>query len=124
MLLSCNNEGCYKQSDALLDPETLEVICGECGKDITNISDAMKRVLKTSGQIIRNDKRAFMLACHSCKANREVVLDQDNNTICGVCHHEIKVHASFKIAIEEAGGFKKVNTSKKKTKKKTKRKTK
>lgn len=121
MLLSCNNEGCFKQSNALLNTETLEVICQECGKPISNISESMKRVLKSSGQIIRQSKQAFMLACHSCKANREVVLNEDNETVCGICHNPIKVHDSFRLAMEEAGGMRKITT--KKAKKKTKRKS-
>ena len=118
MLILCDNKNCHKSSNALLNPETLEVICQECGKPIENVSDAMKRTLKSFGQIIRVSKKAFMLACPQCKANREVVLDQDNNTICKNCHSPLKIHPAFKIAMEEAGGLDKVEVDKTPKKKK------
>ena len=123
MLIMCDNKSCHKQSNALLNPETLEVICQECGKPIENVSDAMKRTLKSFGQIIRESKKAFMLACPKCKANREVVLDENNNNICKNCYEPLTVHPAFKIAMEEAGGLKKIET-KKKTKKRVSRKKK
>jgi ribosomal protein L34E len=104
MLINCNNKGCMKSSNALLDEETLEVICQECGKPIYGIAEAMKRTLKSFGQVVRtNERKAFTLACRNCRANREVVLDQDGNTICKVCHNEISVTAAFKMAMEATG---------------------
>jgi len=114
-------------SNALLNEATGEVICQECGQPITNVTDMMKRALKSFGQIVRTERKAFMLACRACKANREVVLDQNNETVCKICHSPIQVHASFKLAMEEAGGLEKIDTSttekpkKKVTRKKTKK---
>jgi pyruvate dehydrogenase complex dehydrogenase (E1) component len=120
MLITCDNKGCLKSSNALLNADTQDVLCGECGKSINNVSSAMKRTLKSFGQVVRTERKAFMLACGSCKANREVVMDQDNNTICKTCHEPMKIHAAFKLAMEEAGGLEKIDTTKKKTKKKKK----
>ena len=113
MLIPCNNKGCLKSSNALLNLETLEVICQECGKPIMGISDSMKRVLKSFSQVIRtNEKKAFMLLCKSCNANREVVLDQNNKTICKLCFAPITVQPSFKLAMQEAGAkLNKINTN-------------
>lgn len=124
MLIICDNAGCLESSNALFNQKTEEVLCGECGKSITNISDAMKRTLKSFGQVVRSEKKAFMLACSACKANREVVMDQNNDTLCKICHEPIKIHTSFKIAMEEAGGLEKVDTTKTKVvaKKTTKKK--
>ncbi len=108
MLITCNNRGCLKSSDALLDVKTDKVICGECKREITNVSVMMKKTLKSFGQIIRETKKAFMLACKSCNANREIVLDQKGNTLCKTCHSPIKIHPAFKIAIEESGGLEKI----------------
>lgn len=122
----CNNKKCSKTSNALLDTETMEVICQECGQPISNISEPMKRTLKSFGQVVRSERRAFMFACTNCRANREIVLDQDNQTICKICHSPIQVHASFKLAIEEAGELKRIDTklenvaTKKKSRKKKK----
>lgn len=108
MLLKCDNKGCCKDSEALLDVAKNQVICQECGQQIKNISDTMKRVLKNSGQIIRSAaKKAFMMGCTSCKANREVVFDESTNTVCKVCGAEIKVHPAMKQAMME---IRKLNT--------------
>jgi len=123
MLVTCNNKGCMKSSDALLDPKTGEVICQECGQPITNISESMKRTLKSFGQVVRAERKAFMMACPSCRANREVVMTQDDETVCKDCHKPIIVHAAFKLAMEEAGGLERIELTKEnKTTKKTKKK--
>jgi RNase P subunit RPR2 len=104
MLISCSNKGCLKSSTALLKLDTMEVICQECGKPIAGISDAMKRTLKSFGQIVRSsEKKAFMMLCRSCNANRQLLLDENGNTICKTCHNPIVVQASFRLAMEEAG---------------------
>ena len=104
MNLTCNNKGCLKTSEAKLDVKTMEVICQECGMAIKNISAAMKATLKQAGQIVRNNaKKAFMVLCKNCNANREVVLDEKETTLCKTCHQELKIPASFKIAMKEAG---------------------
>lgn len=108
MLISCDNKGCLKSSTALFNPTTNEVICQECQRPISNISEAMRRALKSFGQVVRAEKKAFMLECRSCRANREVVLDADNKTVCKICGKPMNVHPSFRLAMEEAGMFKKV----------------
>ncbi len=91
-------------TDAKLNTETLEVICQKCEKPIQNISESMKRVLKSQGQVIRHEvKKAFTIACMNCKANREVVLNVDNQTICSICHNTISLHSAMRLAMEESG---------------------
>lgn len=136
MLIACDNKGCLKMSNALLNKETKEVICAECKKPIKSVTEHMKRVLISSGQIVRDeDRKAFTMACLNCNANRQVVLDNKGNTVCHICGHYIGVHPAMKQAIIEAGVKlkkqipKKDNTNTKKkvrrtTKKKTTRKTK
>lgn len=104
MLIVCNNKGCMKNVEAKLDPKTNDVICPECGQVISNISESMKRTLKTFGQIIRDTpKQAFTMACMECNANRQVVLDNNDNPVCSVCHNPIRVHAAMKQALLEVG---------------------
>lgn len=103
MLITCNNKGCLKGSNALLDTKTNEVMCQECNRPITNISDAMKRSLKSFGQIVRTSaKKAFMVHCRKCNANREIVLNKNNATVCKDCHSAVVVHAAFRQALKEA----------------------
>lgn len=104
MLIYCSNKGCGATTDAKLNTETLEVMCEECGQPISNVSDMMKRVLKSSGQIIRDaQKKAFTMGCKSCNANRQVVLDEKDDTVCCVCGVHINVHPAMKQAILEIG---------------------
>ena len=104
MLINCDNKGCMQSTNALLDVVSMKVICGNCGEPIKNISEPMKRTLKSFGQVLRNEeKKAFMMACKNCNANREIVLSQDNKTVCKVCNSEVKVHAAMKQAILEIG---------------------
>lgn len=110
-----------KTSNALLDESTMDVVCQECGDAVSNVSEAMKRTLKSFGQIVRSEQRkAFMLACRNCNANREVVLDYNNKTLCKTCHEPVTVHPAFLLAIENAGtGLEKIDTRKEAKAKKT-----
>ena len=100
MLISCTNKGCLQATNALLNKETQEVLCEECGNPITGISESMRRTLLSFGQILRTESRkAFMMACRTCNANREVVVTSKNDTICGICKNPIAVHSAMKQAI-------------------------
>lgn len=91
-------------TNALLNRETQEVLCENCGKPIANVSESMRRTLLSFGQIVRSEARkAFMMACRSCNANREVVVTASNDTVCAVCKNPITVHSAMKQAILEAG---------------------
>ncbi len=104
MLITCDNKGCLKQTDAQLNVEALEVMCLECKRSIKNISETMIRVLKSSGQIIRDmDKKAFMMACRDCNANRAVVLNDSNQAVCSICKSSINVHPAMKQAMMATG---------------------
>lgn len=93
-----------QHTNALLNVDSMEVICAGCNNSISNISDSMKRALKSFGQILKNEvKRAFVMACRNCNANREVVLNNEDQTICKICKAPIAVHAAMKQAIKEFG---------------------
>lgn len=126
MLITCTNKGCLKTSNALLDEETSEVVCQECGQPIENIAESMRRTLKSFGQVVRtNERKAFTMACRACRANREVALNEDNETVCKICHEPITITPTFKMAMEATGTkLARIETKKitKKTKKKVNRK--
>lgn len=109
MLISCDNKGCFKTSNALFDKENDNVICQECGNAITNVSTAMKRTLVSFGQIVRTEQRkGFLMACKTCNANRQVVLNQHGDTICKQCHSPIAVQKAFLAAMESTGALERV----------------
>lgn len=110
MLLNCDNKGCFKSSNALYDKDSGEVICQECGNGITNVSEAMKRTLLSFGQIVRTEQRkGFLMACRSCNANRQIVLNQHGDTICKQCHTPIAVQKAFLAAMESTGSLERVH---------------
>lgn len=102
MLITCNNKGCLQQSDAKLDQKTNEVLCANCGKSISNVTEIMKKTLKGAGQVIRHtEKKAFMMDCVKCGAKREVIFDENENTSCKICKSPVKVHAAMKQAMKQ-----------------------
>lgn len=110
MLISCDNKGCFKTSNALYDPDTKNVICQECGNPVTNVSASMKRTLSSFGQIVRTEQRkGFLMACKKCNANRQVVLNQHGDTICKQCHSPIAVQKAFLAAMESTGALERVH---------------
>ena len=108
MNLNCNNKGCNKDGEHKLDVDTNEVLCEFCGKVISTITEPMKRILKSCGQVIRSThKKSFMFPCLNCKANREILLEETtNNCLCKVCHQEIKVQPAMKQAMMELAKLK------------------
>lgn len=114
MLISCDNKGCYKTSNALLDRETNNVVCQECGNPISNVSESMRRTLVGFGQIVRTEQRkGFLMACKSCNANRQVVLNQHGDTICKQCYTPIAVQRAFLAAMETTGALERVHVDEK-----------
>ena len=91
---NCDNKGCGKTTELMLDVDTNEVVCQECGKPIKGIVETMKKMLKQQGKVIRSSiKKSFMMACRQCNANREVKLDRSTNkALCKVCGSEVSVH--------------------------------
>ena len=37
-IIQCDNKGCFKQTEALIDKDSNDVYCGECGEIINNVT--------------------------------------------------------------------------------------
>lgn len=74
MIVSCN-QGCRKSdgfTNGSLDVESGEVICNECGEDLSSISEYAKLAMRANGDIIRSKKKkAFMFPCNTCDIDVE-----------------------------------------------------
>lgn len=82
----CDNKGCGKQMEPLLDPDTNKVECTECGKEIHNISSFAKTSMKGLGQLKKvNTQKAFAVNCLSCNKQDVPKVDSDGRVVCGVC---------------------------------------
>jgi hypothetical protein len=68
MFISCDNKGCFESTEALLNKDTDEVICMNCGKNISSVTSFMKVTLKTLGQVTKTSKQgaSFAIECKDC----------------------------------------------------------
>jgi len=90
-LLNCTNKGCFKIQNSLLNPETNEVICGECGNPISGVSDFTKRQMKSMGEIIKSSsKESFAIKCNSCNKSGTPIIDNDK-CVCKYCKKDLNV---------------------------------
>ena len=97
----CDNKGCGKQIEPLLDKETNDVICTECGKPINSITEFAKRQMVSLGQIRRATpkKQAWSVKCEGCKKegppklNKAGEVDKHNKPVvkllCQYCDSEL-----------------------------------
>jgi DNA-directed RNA polymerase subunit RPC12/RpoP len=98
----CDNKGCRKEMEPVLDKQTNEVYCTECGKTINSLTDFAKRQMVVLGQIRRADKKkqAWSFKCVECqkegppKLNKEGEKDAKglpigDKLLCSYCEHEL-----------------------------------
>ena len=73
MLVQCNVK-CHTTVSASLDVDADEVICGECGSALDNVSKYSKLSMKTNGDILRSkNKKAFVFYCEAHDDHVETV---------------------------------------------------
>jgi len=84
--LNCNNKGCGKVVAATLDLTTNQVICPECKKEITNITNFTKHQLKSLGQVIKKNKceLAWALTCPTCNVRMQPSI-KSKKIYCSKC---------------------------------------
>lgn len=84
--VSCTNKGCNKEMIPLLNTETNEVECTECGKP-TIVTDFAKNSMKSMGQIKRVEKsqQAFSVECKKCKKVMTPKIDKNKALACVNC---------------------------------------
>lgn len=91
MLIYCNQKGCGKDQEPKLDITTNEVICSECGKSITNVTEFAKKTMKTLGQIKRHEKKqqAFSVKCNTCNKENPPKINEKKLIVCSLCDQEL-----------------------------------
>ena len=101
--IACNNRGCFKTSiDSLLDEKSNEVICAECGKTITGVSEFMKRSMKGMGKVVKNQaKSSYSVECTSCKKVGQPIINDKNEIACSSCGNVIKLTIVFEKMFRE-----------------------
>lgn len=98
-VIQCDNKGCHREQEPLLDVDTNQAICSECNNPITNITDFAKRQMKALGQIKKSKKeQPFAMQCMSCKKiNRPSIID--DKIFCPACTKEITTASRQFIAV-------------------------
>ena len=109
MLVQCNVK-CQTTVDASLRVDTDEVICGECGSVISDVSKYTKLSMKNNGDILRSAKRkAFVFYCETHEEHVEAVY-KDSVLIGKTCPEDgnsckINVTKHMAKAIEETSKY-------------------
>lgn len=101
-LIQCDNKGCGKSSQAVIDTTDNEVYCAECDKSIKNVTIFSKNQLKNLRQIRRPKKEAFSVKCASCSTEATPKLISDK-LLCAKCGVElINIPKPFQILIKQS----------------------
>lgn len=95
----CSNKGCRAEMAPVIEKETMEVYCTECGQTINSVDEFMKRQLVSMGQTRRVEKKklAYSIACKSCKMDAPPVLGPKKELLCSRCKEEL-THVSAPFA--------------------------
>lgn len=93
-LVYCDNKSCKKEMEPVLDKNTKEVFCTECGKTINSVTEFAKNQMVSLGQVKRSDKKqqAFSVKCEACQKESPPKLVKDgSNTklVCPMCEVEL-----------------------------------
>ena len=99
----CTNKGCSKEMEPVLNTETNEVECSECGKNVT-VPFSTKVGMKSIGQIKRTKRseKAFSVECKKCKKVSVPKLDANKDIICGQCNQILdNISAPFATLVRE-----------------------
>ncbi len=97
----CDNKGCRKEMEPVLDKHSGEVICTECNKPINTMTEFAKRQMVSLGQVRRSEqkKQAWSVKCDKCqregppKLNKAGEKDKNNQQVinlhCTYCEGEL-----------------------------------
>jgi hypothetical protein len=100
----CDNKGCGKDMEPLLNVNTNDVECVECGRSIKSITSFTKSQMKSIGQIKRDEKvkQAFSVQCRSCMKESTPKLGDKNELRCSICNNHLDyLSAPYAHAVRE-----------------------
>jgi len=99
----CDNKGCGKNTEPLLNLETNEAECVDCGGVIKSITSFAKIQLKSLGQIKRDDKKqqAFSVQCKACKKAAVPEINSEGTILCSLCKCKLDISGPYANLIRE-----------------------
>jgi hypothetical protein len=102
MMMNCNNKGCFKYMDPVLDKTDNEVYCTACGNIIAGMTHFTKTQLVALKQYKVAAKSAYAVRCSKCKVESLPKLVKDK-LVCSGCNTEcVNVSKPFEILIRNA----------------------
>ena len=100
--INCNNKGCGKMQQPVLDLKDNQVYCSECDNIINNVPIFTKNQMKSLGQTRKPQKSAYAVKCNKCKQETLPKID-NNNLICAYCNSpHTNISKPFEILIRKA----------------------
>lgn len=100
----CDNKGCGRDMEPLLNVETNSVECTECGREVKSVHQFTKTQMKSLGQIKRDNKvkEAFSVQCKTCVKENAPILGPNQEILCSVCNaHLDYLTAPYAHAVRE-----------------------
>lgn len=102
----CSNKECRQQMQPILDKETDEVLCTECGKTIDSVTPFAKRQMVMLGQTKKSEakQQAFAVDCPKCgkKAQPKIAkIDDVDVLVCAFCTKPLELSAPFANSIRQ-----------------------
>lgn len=97
--IQCNNKGCHKYQEPLLDIKNDVVLCSECNKPIDNVTVFAKTKMKDLGQIYRGaatKQQAFAVQCKNCNKQATPKVEKGKNLVCPHCGVQHDLSGPFK----------------------------
>lgn len=93
----CTDKACRKEMEPVIDKKSMAVYCTECGSEVANISDFMKRQMVSMGQVRKAEraKHAYAVKCNSCGANDAPKLGKNKEILCSKCGEVLPVSGPF-----------------------------
>jgi len=88
----CDNKDCRKEMMPVIDRDTNEVFCTECGLAVNTVSDFMKRQMVQLNQVRRDDRRqlAYSVKCSKCNKEGPPILDEKGKELlCSYCKEQM-----------------------------------
>jgi len=94
--LTCTNKGCYKTtSDSLLDADSNEIICSECGREIKGISPFTKRSMIGLKKASKSATKSYSVKCNKCLRSGQPEY-KNGIFVCFNCGEELQLTQYFK----------------------------
>lgn len=89
-LIDCDNKGCGKSMEPVLDVKTNRVLCSNCDKEVKSVTDFTKKQMKLLGQIKRDKTDVpFGIKCQTCEREGAPLIQKDK-AFCRFCNQPMK----------------------------------